>query len=347
MSEQIKKKNKLLGTDGKVLSYGYADSALLEFNKECAKNKNKIKEQDSYYISNSRFALCLSIFDWGKMAVLSACVVDCLKQKCFFKHSKIKKDKSKSILSLSDEVGNSVLKTDDAEFKFEKDKNNTHLVGYFNNFFDKDAPYIFTFDLMIDKTGIKNCFLESSCFKNPYQFCLANTTCGMGASGRFSCEGNDYGFFEQDTYASCDFTMALLPSKTTVRTACIQTKIDGNKDFGIKLSMGPGNNEVADKSMIYIGDKIEFVDEVKIYIQKQGRGKDFLGTWTFYSSDGKVELTFEPFIQNKHKLFGGLNFHNHHQVFGYYSGKIKCDDGNVLKLDKTFGYAEYLNNLFL
>ena len=89
MSEQIKKKNKLLGTDGKVLNYGYADSALLEYNKECAKNKNKIKEQDSYYISNSRFALCLSIYDLGRVGIVSACIMDSFKKKTYFKASKI------------------------------------------------------------------------------------------------------------------------------------------------------------------------------------------------------------------------------------------------------------------
>ena len=344
MSEKLVKKDVLLNADGRVKNYGFTDKLVLSYNQDCAKNKKKIKAQDSFYISDSRFALSLAITERNGLAFATATVVDFMRNKVYFNKSKIKRTLNATILSDNPEKGVSYLKTENAEFKFDINGGKTHLTGYFDNFFTNETNSNFVFDFTVQLDN-KMDFLESSTFKNPYHFCFTNTICALSVAGRFTLAGKEYGIYEEESQALYEFSRGCFPLKTTMRNACLLFKVDREKLLAMKLSMGPGNNEINDKSMLCYDGKMEFIDEVKIYIQKQGSGKDYMGTWTFYSSDGKIELTFDPVALNKHKIFGLCFLHNHNQAFGSFSGKITLDDGSMIKLENVNGYADHIINI--
>lgn len=345
MAVKLAKKDFLLDENGKVKNYGFSNDIVLSYNKKVAKNPRKIKEQDTYFISNGRFAIALSITDFRCCGMLSATVVDFIKRKCYFNSSKIKKNKTTDILSSDPKSGMSHLKTKNAEFTFQKEKGQTHLVGNFKDFFDEYAPYNLEFDFVV-KGEPQQAFMESCCFKNPYQFCLGNSYCQLKADGRFNINKDQYGLDENEAMATFHFYRASLPHKIEIRSASLQTIFEDGKKLTMHLSMGPGDNEVNDKSLLFVDGKLETVDEVNIYVQKKGYGKDFMGTWTFYSRDGKIELVFEPIMQNRYKKLGFFSFQNHHQVFGVFSGKIKLDNGEELKIKEVTGYSQHIFNLW-
>ncbi len=345
MAVKIVKKDFLLDENGKVKNYGFSKDMVLTYNKKVAKTPRNIKEQDTYYISNGRFALRLSITDFYSFGMLSASVVDFIKKRCYFNSSKIKKNKSLSILASNEKIGISQLKTNNAEFTFEKQDAQIHLTGKFKEFFTEFSPADLKFDFVL-KGNPEEVFMESCCFKNPYQFCLGSSYCQLTAAGRFNINNDEYGIDGEEALATGHYYRAALPHKIEIRGASLQTVLENGKPLTVHLTMGPGDNEINDKSLLYFDGKLETVDEVNIYVQKKGYGKDYMGTWTFYSRDGKIELIFEPLMQNKYKKFGFFTFQNHHQVFGVFSGKIKLDSGEELKIKNVTGYSQHIFNLW-
>ena len=91
--------------------------------------------------------------------------------------------------------------------------------------------------------------------------------------------------------------------------------------------------------MFYNG-KVERIGNVRRFIQREGLITNYMGGWTFYSDDGKLELYFEPLREIKSK-YNYLVIRNHsRQILGFYSGTIKLDNGKEIEIKNELGFAE-------
>ena len=59
-----------------------------------------------------------------------------------------------------------------------------------------------------------------------------------------------------------------------------------------------------------------------------------------HSADGRVDLAFVPFLERVAATNLGVITSEVHQVFGWYDGTVRADDGEVLRLDGLVGFAE-------
>jgi hypothetical protein len=62
--------------------------------------------------------------------------------------------------------------------------------------------------------------------------------------------------------------------------------------------------------------------------------------WHMASPDGRVDLTFVPFLDRTAATNMLLITSEVHQMFGRYYGTVRTDAGEVIELDGLVGFAE-------
>ena len=84
------------------------------------------------------------------------------------------------------------------------------------------------------------------------------------------------------------------------------------------------------------------IDDVKFNISD-----NFIDAWTFTSSDGRFEMSFEPIIdRSDYTSVLDLIVTNQHQVFGKMTGKAVLDDGTVIRIKDFLCFAEKVHNKY-
>ena len=68
--------------------------------------------------------------------------------------------------------------------------------------------------------------------------------------------------------------------------------------------------------------------------------------WTFSSSDGRFEMTFEPVIDRAANMNFKVIISDQHQVFGRMSGTAILDDGTEIKVRDMMCFAEKVHNRY-
>jgi len=66
--------------------------------------------------------------------------------------------------------------------------------------------------------------------------------------------------------------------------------------------------------------------------------------WSFSSSDGRFEMTFEPIVDRSATVDLKLLRSIQHQVFGRFSGVAVLDDGRRVEIRDFLGFAEEVEN---
>lgn len=116
-------------------------------------------------------------------------------------------------------------------------------------------------------------------------------------------------------------------------------KLNGNP-FGFNLGYGFSDRTPASENAVFYKNKLHKLAEVEFHFDT----RDYMLPWTFTSSDGRLDLSFEPCLDRASRTNFLVLKSVQHQVFGYFSGKIILDDGEVLRLDRFLGFAEDVLN---
>lgn len=342
MQKEVTKKQNLLNEKGFLNQDGFSKKMIVPYNRENVKNKKRLKEWDYYCVSDSEVFLCLTISDLSFAKVLSASVVDLRTAKHFDKTSLSFSKKDKIELPLSSEKGRSHFKTKDAEFTFDVEKGKRHLFGVFKNFYKKTKTDL-EFDVwLLDEP--KESMVKITPFENKKHFYYNQKINLMTASGFFTFNGKRHVFNEFETLATLDWGRGVLPYRTKWYWASMSTFGLGGDRIGFNFGKALGNNSEATENMIFVNDKAHKIGTVDINIPVSNNKRNYLGTWTFYSDDGRVELIFEPIVDRYAPFNALILAFIPHQVFGLYSGKVILDDGTVVKIENKIGFAERVVN---
>ena len=340
----IVEKTKLLKDDGTLNVVGYATTPLVEYNKEVIKKRNRIKEWDYYYIADDRFGLCLTISNLSYATAISVSVIEFYTRGQFNKTSVALFPKNKPILAETSTAGVSMAKTKDADFRFETKNGKRYLTGVYKNYYPENGlNRDLEFEIELSNEPEES-MVKVTPFAKKHQFYYNQKINCMTASGKFTYKGKTYVFDERYSLATLDWGRGVLPYSSLWYWASMQAKTHEGNYIGFNLGKAFGDNTDATENMIFVNGKAHKVGEVKINIRREKRKRDYMGTWTFYSDDGKVELMFEP-ILDRYAPFNALVLaFLPHQVFGKYSGKLILDDGSSLEIDNIPGFAERVVN---
>lgn len=117
--------------------------------------------------------------------------------------------------------------------------------------------------------------------------------------------------------------------------ACLSGTAITGEVVGLNLASGVNETGVTE-NVLWIGQVKTKLDLAVFTFDRYAPEK----CWNIRTSDGLVNLLFEPKGKREEKLNAGLLASNFRQMFGYYSGTLTDHAGKVVTLKSVPGFAE-------
>lgn len=160
----------------------------------------------------------------------------------------------------------------------------------------------------------------------------------MVASGIVKYGDSKYEFSPSDSFGLLDWGRGVWPFHNEWYWSSGAGYIN-NEIFGFNLGCGFGNTKAATENIIFYGDTVHKLGEVKIE-----HGEDYMKPWHIYDIEGRLDLTLTPTYDRttKTKLLWVDNCC--HQMFGEFRGKVILDDNRELEISNIISFAEHAIN---
>ncbi len=108
------------------------------------------------------------------------------------------------------------------------------------------------------------------------------------------------------------------------------------RTIGLNLGFGFGDTSAATENTVILDGRVHKLGQVDFTYDNT----DFMRPWTMRSPDGRLDLTFTPFLERVAKTNLLVITSEVHQMFGRYAGAIVTDDGETIAIDGLTGFAE-------
>lgn len=110
---------------------------------------------------------------------------------------------------------------------------------------------------------------------------------------------------------------------------------DGRR-VGLNMGCGFGDTSAATENALILEGRIHKLGRVDFTYDPH----DFMRPWRMASADGRLDLVFTPFLDRTAATNLLVITSEVHQMFGRYSGSVRSDDGEEIRLDGLIGFAE-------
>ncbi len=160
----------------------------------------------------------------------------------------------------------------------------------------------------------------------------------MKTEGEFKIGQKIYKFDPDQDLAVLDWGRGVWTYKNRWYWSSLSSYVDG-KRFGWNLGYGFSDRTPASENALFYDGKLYKLDQVEFIFEKD----DYLKPWKIIDNEGKLDITFNPILDRNSKSDLFIIKSIQHQVFGYFSGKVKIDD-KELKIVNLLGFAEDVYN---
>ena len=338
MEQNELKAGPLLDEDGNLIEAGFATSLIKDYDRsEIKAPASRIKEWDYYYVGNSSFGIALTIADNSYMALYSVSFLDLANNKSYtrsfmklFTHGKTK-------LPSTSVIGNVKVEGNGYLLDFQNDGQKRTIQCGISNL-AKNMSFECNFTLEV--TNPYSMVIATPFNKRARFYYNQKINC-LKAKGNCVFNGTEYSL--DDCYGVLDWGRGVWTYKNTWYWSSASGMVDG-EPFGFNLGYGFGDTSKATENMLFVGQNYYKLNDVTFEIPVDNDGKDdYLKPWRFTSSDGAIDLYFNPV----HDRYANMNLivlkSLQHQVFGLFSGTFKA--GNKVFEIKDFpGFAEKVTN---
>jgi len=334
MQKEITTKVDLLNENGQLKSPGWARKLFWDYNKEVLPEENfkRLIEWDYHLLTNDKFGLSVSIALVGNASRITVDFMNFLEGY----HTRKTSYTDNAISMPKDDIGDVVIKTEDAVGEFVFCESEKRLRIYMNDFFEGDD---------IDFTAVlSNLNSEKMVIATPfheggeYFFYNMKHNC-MRVSGKITIGSKQYDFFPNNSFAVRDWGRGIWPKHNRWFWGSGSGIIDG-KDFGFNLGYGFGNLDAATENVIFCGGKVHKFDQIVFNIPSDS----YVKPWTIVSNDDRFVMDFIPVLDRSTIVDNELFGTEQHQVFGRFTGKAVLDNGDVVEIKDFFGFAEDVVN---
>ena len=135
--------------------------------------------------------------------------------------------------------------------------------------------------------------------------------------------------------ASVDWSCGYMRRETFWHWASLSHKTRDGTKVGFNLAAGVNETSYTENGL-WINDELIKLDRAEFIFNRQAR----LNRWQVKSSDGHINLTFEPDGERKEKINAGFIASNFTQLFGRFYGEVKDKNGKVITIDGATGFCE-------
>ncbi|MCS6907477.1 MAG: DUF2804 domain-containing protein [Anaerolineales bacterium] len=112
--------------------------------------------------------------------------------------------------------------------------------------------------------------------------------------------------------------------------------LSDGRTLGLNLGCGFGDLSAATENALILANRIHKLDQVAFEYQP----RDYMQPWRFTDNQGRLDLTFTPFLERTALTNLGIIYSEVHQVFGRYNGFAVADDGEKVPISDLIGFAE-------
>lgn len=112
--------------------------------------------------------------------------------------------------------------------------------------------------------------------------------------------------------------------------------LEDGRTVGLNLGFGFGDTSAATENTLILNRGIHKLAQVNFSYNAQ----NFTQPWRMVAPDGRLDLTFTPFVERVATTNLLLIASTVHQLFGRYSGYVVADDGERIVIDGLIGFAE-------
>ena len=333
----------LLDDNGELTFHGYARSALLNYDRAKVKaSKLRIKEWDYYYVlcPEQGYGITFTISDLGYLRLTAICWLD-------FNQGKFSQTESVSILPLGKTGltpapfdGSVTVSNNKMNLCCEVTGRQRRLLFDCPDFNGINGEKGLSGELLLDQPpDHETMVIASSWPENPKAFYYNQKVNCMPAAGRVTIGRTTFEFSEQDSFAGLDWGRGNWTYKNRWYWGSASGLLAG-EPFGFNIGYGFGDRSAASENMLFYKGIAHKLSEVEFLIDTD----NYMSPWKFTSDDGRFEVDFRPVVDRSAetdlKIFKSIQ----HQVFGYFNGTVRLDDGTRLRLDNFFGFAEDVLN---
>ncbi len=333
---------KLLDDLGHLTESGYATSLIKIYNRnDIRANMFRIKEWDYYLLHNDSYAVALTIADNSYMGMISVSLMDFTTQKEITRSPMIMFPLGKMYLPSSSVKTDVQFEDDKTYIAFRHEGNTRKLIVELDQF-DISNPVSMEFELSEEPR-------DSMVIATPFKFWKKafyynQKIIGMRVKGFVKFKNETIIFSPENSFGLLDWGRGVWTYNNTWFWSAAMGQID-NHLFGFNLGYGFGKNKNATENMLFydgIAHKLETVTFAPT--NSIDKKPDFMGPWSFTSSNGRFEAQFTPILDRKALTMLGIIQSNQHQVFGYFDGTATLDDGQIIQLEHFLGFAEKVHN---
>ncbi len=342
MQNRVERPGPLLDENGCLIEAGYAVSLVKRYDRNAVKaNKLRIKEWDYYLVSDGHRGLALTVADNGYMGMLSASWLN-FDEPCETTSSIMTVLPAGSFHMPADSsFGNVSYRSSKIDIAFYNDGKERRLCCTYPGFRGKEtlqAEVILT-DMPKDSMVILTPYSD-----DPKAFYYNQKINCMRAAGTVTVGREKYCFAPDTAFGVLDWGRGVWTYSNTWYWSSLSAALDGHR-FGFNLGYGFGDTSAATENMLFYDGTAHKLEDVVFHIPLDEKGKEkHTDQWQFTSSDGRLNMTFDPVIDRASCTDFKILKSDQHQVFGRFSGTAVLDDGTQLQFKNLPGFAEKVMN---
>ncbi len=331
-------KDHLLDEQGRVKHPGYATSLVLKYDRAAVKaKKHRIKEWDYYFFGNDEVGVALTIADNSYMGLVGATLFDFKGQKKYdFKHI-VPFTNGKFNMPTDSMVGDIVYRHKKISFTVTLKENTREIHVVIPKFKGKKA---FEFKASIAYRNDDSMVIITPYKDDQHAFYYNQKINNLVATGELKFGDKTYQV--EDWQGVLDWGRGVWTRDNTWYWSSLSTVLADGSNFGFNLGYGFGDTSAASENMAFYKGKAYKLNDVDFGLPDTNFNDD----WHFTSQDGAIDMIFTPLYDNRTLINLLFLKQDAHQVFGYFTGAIRLSDGQVISLNRAFGFAEKVRNVW-
>ena len=330
---------RLLNAFGNLNECGNATSLVKAYDRrEIKSKKSRIKEFDSYFIGNQRYGIYLKIADNSTIGYAYITFVDFENETSISKRLLRFMPNGKLKMPSTTKSGQCVFKDKNSLVHFIKDGKTRTIKCAVKNF---DGVADFECNIELSDENPDSLVLATK-FDKKKEFIYNQKINCLRAKGEARIGGRRLFFYPQESFASYEWSRAILPRKNMWYTATMTSTINGKK-VGFNLSSRIGSKTNVRESIICYDQLTSIINNINFELSLNNKGKeDLMGDWKIKASDDSVNLTFKPVLKGKQYL---LSNEKNNQIYGYFDGVMKLNNKEIIVKDFV-GFIEISSTKF-
>ena len=338
-NHEVTNEQLLLDDQGELREPGWSKSLVQQYRRSMIKApKFRIKEWDYYLVTSDRFAAAFTISDDGYIGLQSVSLL-VFGEKPWEHTETVLNAFPMGKMKLPEDSSTGETKYADKrlQMSFIPKDGTRHITCHFENFMDGkplDA------DIVLEQPPMDTMVIATPWPKKHAFYYNQKINC-MRASGAVSFDGETYQFNPATDFGTLDWGRGVWTYDNTWFWGSGNADVEGNA-FGWNIGYGFGDTSAASENILFWNGTAHKLDDVTFNIPESG----YMDTWTFTSSDGRFEMTFEPVLDRAACLDYKVIVSDQHQVFGRMSGKAVLDDGTEVNIKDVMCFAEKVHNKY-